>query len=53
MVLASTNRKFEPQDFETNKLYSHIARREVIITRQEFKGHNEDFYLAHAAKQTE
>jgi hypothetical protein len=50
MVLASTTVDFVPISFESNILRSHIARREVIATRNEFKGRGYMFQLAHTKR---
>ncbi|WP_370942383.1 DUF6119 family protein [Amycolatopsis sp. cg5] len=46
VVVAST-REFTAQTFEKNRLRSHIARREIIATRNEFRGLGRVFRLAH------
>jgi uncharacterized protein (TIGR04141 family) len=50
VVLAATVEKFTPDSFEKDKLSSHIARREVIATRNEFKGRGFTFRLAHTKR---
>jgi hypothetical protein len=46
-VLCSTKQLFNPEDFEKNRLYSHIARREILATKNEMKRNNRAFRLAH------
>ncbi|UIJ59860.1 TIGR04141 family sporadically distributed protein [Amycolatopsis acidiphila] len=49
VVLAATKTDFTRETFET-ELPSHIARREVITTRQELKGKGITFRLVHTKK---
>ncbi|MFI9503805.1 DUF6119 family protein [Nocardia sp. NPDC052566] len=47
VVLCSTGYTFDAPDFVRNRLRSHIARREVLATRNELKGRGRQFRLAH------
>ncbi|GAA1657321.1 hypothetical protein GCM10009765_03550 [Fodinicola feengrottensis] len=51
VVLCSTRRDFVPVDFENDALHSHIARREILATKNEFKGRDVSFRLAHTRRQ--
>jgi hypothetical protein len=46
-VLCSTKQKFVADDFEKRRLWSHIARREVLATKNEMKRNQRAFRLAH------
>lgn len=37
VLLCSTSQEFTAEDFEANRLYSHIARHEVLATKNELK----------------
>jgi uncharacterized protein (TIGR04141 family) len=50
VVLASTSTAFGRRVFERNRLKSHIARREIIVTRNEFRGYGRVFRLAHTRR---
>lgn len=47
VVLCSTRQKFVAEDFEKRRLWSHIARREVLATKNEMKRNQCAFRLAH------
>ncbi|OKJ97879.1 hypothetical protein AMK34_13080 [Amycolatopsis sp. CB00013] len=47
VVLCSTKQQFIPEDFEKRRLYSHIARREILATKNEMKRNQRQFRLAH------
>lgn len=47
VVLCSTNKEFTVEDFAKNRLRSHIARREILATKNEMKRHGRNFRLAH------
>jgi uncharacterized protein (TIGR04141 family) len=49
-VICSTRVDFVPQSFEVNRLRSHIARREVLATNIELKGHGLIFRLVHTKR---
>ncbi|MGW5706058.1 DUF6119 family protein [Amycolatopsis japonica] len=49
VVLTATKTDFTPKTFDS-ELLSHIARREVITTRQELKGKGFTFRIAHTKK---
>lgn len=50
VAICSTKTDFDRDTFEKDQLGSHIARREVLISKQDFKGRAVKFYLAHAKK---
>jgi uncharacterized protein (TIGR04141 family) len=50
VVLASTRADFTPVSFERNVLSSHIARREIVVTRNELKSRGNVFRLAHTKR---
>ncbi|MEV4535398.1 DUF6119 family protein [Asanoa sp. NPDC049518] len=50
VVLVSTPGDFTPEAFESDRLHSHIARREVLATRNEFKSHDNEFRIAHTKR---
>jgi uncharacterized protein (TIGR04141 family) len=47
VVLCSTNTGFSPDDFKEGRLYSHIARREIMTLKHEMKSSQRSFRLAH------
>ncbi|MEU0884048.1 DUF6119 family protein [Lentzea sp. NPDC005914] len=47
VVLCATSREFVVEDFEKGRLTSHIARREILATKNEMKRNRFDFRLAH------
>lgn len=47
VVLCSTRRPFTADTFEKNLMHSHIARREVMATRNEMKRSSRNFILTH------
>jgi len=47
VVLCSTRQEFVAEDFEKRRLRSHIARREVLATKNEMKRNLRTFRLAH------
>lgn len=47
VVLCSTNKEFVVEDFTKNRLPSHIARREILATKNEMKRNGRNFRLAH------
>lgn len=47
VVLCSTSKDFVADDFEANRLSSHIARREILATKNEMKRNGRNFRLAH------
>ncbi|WP_280443455.1 DUF6119 family protein [Nocardia brasiliensis] len=47
VVLCSTVNDFVVEDFVKGRLQSHIARREILITKNYFKGSDYTFKLAH------
>lgn len=49
LVVASTRTDFSPADFDTS-LRSHIARREILVTRNEFLSTGTTFRLAHTRR---
>ena len=49
-VLCSTGVDFVAQSFESGRLRSHIARREVLATNIELKGHGSIFKLLHTRR---
>ncbi|TKG63808.1 DUF6119 family protein [Prauserella endophytica] len=50
VVLCSTSVDFASESFERERLSSHIARREIIATRNEFKNNGRVFRLAHTKR---
>lgn len=51
VVLASTAADFSAASFEDDTLHSHIARREILATRNELKSHNQVFKLSHTKRE--
>lgn len=49
VVVASTRSSFTAADFDT-RLTSHIARREIVVTHNDFKSLGERFRLAHVRR---
>jgi uncharacterized protein (TIGR04141 family) len=47
VVLCSTKKEFVAEDFMMNRLKSHIARREILATKNEMKRNGRTFRLAH------
>lgn len=47
VVLCSTKNEFVAEDFRRNQLRSHIARREILATKNEMKRNGRNFRLAH------
>lgn len=47
VVLCSTGNHFVAEDFTEYRLISHIARREILATKNEMKRHDRTFRLAH------
>ncbi|WP_367127874.1 DUF6119 family protein [Saccharothrix sp. HUAS TT1] len=52
VVLCSTRNTFVAEDFQENRLTSHIARREILATKNEMKRNRYDFRLAHTKYST-
>ncbi|WP_232241438.1 DUF6119 family protein [Kutzneria sp. 744] len=50
VVLAATKNRFTREDFEHGRLRSHIARREILVTKNDFKKLGFEFRLAHNCK---
>lgn len=50
VVLVSTKTPFTPVTFQRDVLNSHIARREILATRNEFRSNENTFRLAHTRR---
>lgn len=50
VVLVSTKTPFAPSTFQRDILKSHIARREILATRNEFRSNDNTFRLAHTRR---
>jgi hypothetical protein len=51
VILCSTRHRFVQSDFEKDVLHSHIARREILATKNEFRGRGLSFRLAHTQRE--
>ena len=52
-IVCSTGHEFAKEEFQENKkLQSYVAKREIIITKEDFRGKDKDLRLMHVRKVT-
>lgn len=52
IVVCSTNNNFTVDEFNKNiKMQSYVAKREILATREDFRGKDNQFHLTHSKKE--